>query len=389
MNETETATATATVVPDYDPNPIIQAAETLWNDKNDLDGAVLTYQTALLEWGDDYYASATATASKNKNEDLVNGMASLYLSYANFYRKAKQFKSCEEAYEQATQDRVVGGLGRVWLDYARFCEERQRVQKAKKVYLRALSYGAVKDDPDAIEELWQEFHRMMLELPENSNNNNNLSLVDLKAAVQAELQSYAEAESNSSDEVSRKRKADTDVITEQGSGSSGQPDAKKVNVVGVASENNTSTSEIIEAPIKRLTGAQLELSIASVDKKIDSEANSLITSAFPTELSAAWMAKDGGNRPSRITPLLFQSNPPSTETASGKDIVGLEVALQITQLLLGKSSPNTENKDNSVNALDKGAVVLDVVKSCWAMTALFELKSKELMEDLEKKMVRL
>ena len=142
-------------------------------------------------------------------------------------------------------------------------------------------------------------------------------------------------------------------------------------------------------PVKRLTGAQLELSLASMGKKIEAEANNLLGNTFPPELSAAWMAKDGGNVPIRVTPLLFQSKPPSTETASGKDVVGVKVALEIVQLLLDKSMEidRKSQVDDSQNELDKGSIVLELVKSCWAMTALFELKSKELMDDLEMKLV--
>ena len=96
----------------YDPSPIISEAESKWEKDKDIEGAVLVYQTALLEWGDD---AMTGT----DDESLRDGMASLYVAYANLYRKAKQYKSCEEAYEQAVEDPVVGGLGRLWLDYAR------------------------------------------------------------------------------------------------------------------------------------------------------------------------------------------------------------------------------------------------------------------------------
>lgn len=398
----------------YNPSSIIKQAEEKWTNEGNLEAAILVYETTLLEWGDDAMALADNNDAKSYIRD---GMASLYLNYANLYRKAKQWKSCEEAYEQATNDALVGSLGRIWLDYARFCEERGRVKAAQNVYRRALSLSSgngVKDSEER-EELWEEFHRMMVE----SSQKKDLTLEELKQAMKdtssviedvVNLGSVVEEDNgrngkkrkvgevgNASDPDGKRIAVDvaqedvSSVKMDLDGSAKVNPDAaslvsKPGSEAGVKSESVNTTKS--STTVKRLTGAQLELLTASMSKKIEAEATALMSDAasFPPALSAAWVAKDGSNRPS-IVSLLFQAKPPSSDMTSGKDGVGPKAALQVVQLLLG-GKKEAVDVDPQKDEFDASATVLDLVKCCWAMTAIFELRSKDIMDKLEEKMRR-
>ena len=361
---------------EYDPVTICRSADAKWK-ANDLEGAVLVYQSTLLNWGDD--AMTKTDLSVDAKEDLKNGIASLYVGYANLYRKAKQYKSCEEAYIAATNDPVVGSMGRVWLDYARFCEERGRYKAAQGVYLRALAgdadnyvAGGAVTDLDDQELLWEEFHRMMSMLEDeegDDTDNEELTLEQLKEAVKTEHLS----------KIQRNKRKATEL-----------PDdgpAKKAVPASPTSIDNSSALTLQKPVTTKLTlsGAQLELSISSLNAFIDSKSKSVLVelNSFPPELSAAWIARDGSNHPCSVIPF-FQAKPPSMgATASGKDIVGVPVALEIVKLLLKSADSNSDSE-----GFDIGSVILDLCKSCWAMTAIKELERTKRMDNLEKKMVR-
>ena len=78
----------------YDPNLIIQAAdEKLAN--NDINGGQMLFSAALLDWVDDAREN-----SLGLDQDVMReAIATLWIAYAHFLRKAKQFKSATEAYE--------------------------------------------------------------------------------------------------------------------------------------------------------------------------------------------------------------------------------------------------------------------------------------------------
>mmetsp|Transcript_9382 Transcript_9382/g.13911 ORF Transcript_9382/g.13911 Transcript_9382/m.13911 type:complete len:565 (+) Transcript_9382:10-1704(+) len=359
---------------EYDPVAICRSADAKWK-ANDLEGAVLVYQSALLNWGDD--AMTKTDLSADAKEDLKSGIASLYVGYANLYRKAKQYKSCEEAYIAATNDPVVGSMGRIWLDYARFCEERGRYKAAQGVYLRALAGDAENDkeggavtDFDEQELLWEEFHRMMSMLEDeegDDTDNNELTLEQLKEAVKTEHLGKIQR---------NKRKA-----TES---PDGYLSKKPMPSSPTSMEDNTPLA--LQKPIatkSTFSGAQLELLISSLNTFIESNSKSMLAeiNSFPPELSAAWIARDGSSSPCHVIPF-FQAKPPSMgATASGKDIVGVPVALEIVKLLLKNVGSNTDSE-----GFDIGSVVLDLCKSCWAMTAIKELERTKRMDSLARKM---
>jgi hypothetical protein len=95
----------------YDPNVIIKAADDRLA-ANDLDGGQMLFQSALLDWVDD--ARENVRSSKDP-EQMREAIATLWIAYAHYLCRAKQFKSATEAYEQAVDCPVAGGVGRIWL----------------------------------------------------------------------------------------------------------------------------------------------------------------------------------------------------------------------------------------------------------------------------------
>ena len=146
----------------YDPNVVIAAADAKLA-AGDIKGGKTLYQSSLFTWVDD----AQFGGSSNIDQ-LREAIATLWIAYAHFLQKAKQFKSATETYENATNCPVSGRTGRIWLDYARFLEDRGKVRSAQQVYLRALvgdkssnqTGGYVVDEQDQ-NLLWAEFLTMM------------------------------------------------------------------------------------------------------------------------------------------------------------------------------------------------------------------------------------
>ena len=271
-----------------------------------------------------------------------------------------QYKSCQEAYEGAVNDEVVQSLGRIWLDYARYFEERNKYVSAQKVYLRALTggnnhRGAVSDETNR-EILWQEFLRMMQERKDD----HSLTLEQLKAAVAREEE-------------------EADAVM-------GVPQGEQFDSVSGAIDTAASVpdSELNDWPVKRTkfdsaSAAASEDDQRAAANRIDKEWSALAQSlqSMPPDVQVVWMASDGDASPLRPEPL-FAPSPPKLSDASGKDILGVDLALQLVQLMLNTSTPGRD--------LD-GTVLLQICKACWAMTALKEKEAAKALSDLDRKMV--
>ena len=95
------------------------------------------------------------------------------------------------------------------------------------------------------------------------------------------------------------------------------------------------------------------------------------------DISAAWFARDGDSPPSRPEPPLFTPSPPKFSDATGREVLGDELALKLIQMLLKK-----DESDQS------GTILLDVSRACWTMTALKEKEAAKAIETLDNKMSR-
>lgn len=309
----------------HDPNLIIQAAE----DKKaagDLQGAQMLFEGALLEWGDEAREGAGG-------DQLREALATLFLAYGDFHRNNKAWKSAMDTYEQAISDPTSGTVGRVFLEYARFAEERDKLVTAQKVYLRALVGDA--DRPAAVVDeqdttlLWSEFYEMMRK------KNPALTLSDLKKAVQTEH--------------AKKRTQPEQVLSAFGEESEKKP---RIDDTPMSSESKTHVVTMDEVEAEK-------------DKML------LMIKQMPPEISAAWMARDGDAPPQSPEYPLFSPTRPKMSDASGRELIGDEMALQITERLLS----------------DSGNVVLEVCRTLWLTTALKEKEASQALESLDNSMV--
>jgi hypothetical protein len=91
------------------------------------------------------------------------------------------------------------------------------------------------------------------------------------------------------------------------------------------------------------------------------------------------MARDGASLPSRPEPPFFTPSPPKWGDASGKDVLGMDVALPLIQLLLKTSSTQDF----------VGNVILEIAKACWMMTALKEKEAQLALTQLDQTLVSL
>ena len=329
----------------YDPNAIISAADARLA-SGDLEGGQLVFQSALLDWVDHARES-----TGGGTEEMRDAIVSLWLAYAHFLRKAKQFKSATETYEQAISCPVAGNSGTVWLDYARFLEEREKKRKAQDVYLRALvgdgkesQQGAVTDEQDR-QLLWQEFLEMMRK------SNPQLTMASLQAAVENEHLGSSGTSPVPSGSVSPVR-----------SNSPVAPASKRQKRLGRADEAATADGE--EEPKTHVVTSD----------SVEAEAKDLLQqtsqSSLPPEIAAAWMVRDGDSPPQPPEPL-FGPTPPKLSDPTGKDFLGEELALKIMECLI-KSS---------------GTAVLEVCRALWTMNALQEQESTKALARLDKKLI--
>lgn len=274
----------------------------------------------------------------------------------------------------------------------RFCEERNRIKSAQSLYIRALSIngdevgGAVKD-PDEREELWEEFHIMMV----NHGGKKDLTLEELKIAVGKQkadvLVNVKDGEDSSDDKSddnvgpSKKRKVEIK------NNDTEETFTKRPALSTIQKEDSLIKSDETTSVYKqKLTGAQLELATASLKKKIEAGSQEMLSNNFPPALSAAWVARDGMNQPTIVTQLFDEKPSSSVESASGKEVLGAHLAFQIVQLLLGKKHETTNSSFEDID-IDAGSSLLNLVQGCWSMVAMFTVKAKNMIDSTEKKMV--
>ena len=70
----------------YDPNAIILAAEER-REQNDIQGAHMIFESALLDWADD------AREGANDPDHMKEAIATLWLGYADFHKTSKMVRS--------------------------------------------------------------------------------------------------------------------------------------------------------------------------------------------------------------------------------------------------------------------------------------------------------
>ena len=339
--------ATPQYPPGHDPRTVESSADIKYN-LGDIDGAKMVYQQALLDWVDDARESSSADT-----EGMKRAVADLWINFAALNRKASRFKGATEAFEGAVSCEVAGRDGKVWLEYAKYQEERKRHKTAQKIYLRALIGDDKSGGRPGAEEashpmLWEEFLRMTRDL----NKNPNLSMQDLRDAVEKEHVSQMKMDDGGADDGDgpplKRAKMEDDLA------------AAVMPMPGQGQQ-----AMAIDTPI---------ISAESIEKET-AEAVDRMKELSP-DISAAWFARDGSDPPSRPEPPLFTPSPPKFSDATGREVLGDELALKLIQMLLKK-----DESDQS------GNILLDVCRACWMMTALKEKEAAKAIETLDNKMV--
>lgn len=336
----------------YDPNVVIKAAEGKLA-AGDIQGGQTLFQSSLFNWVDD----AQFGNAPNKDQ-LREAIATLWISYAHYLQKAKQFKTASEAYEDATKCPVSGMVGRVWLEYARFLEDRNKVRSAQQVYLRALvgtggSGGGMVNDEQDQNLLWSEFLTMM----QTKANQPDLTLHGLKAAVQMEHTNQLHQPDLAGSTGNVGDSMYDDLLTSQrprldshGSTNSGLPDP----AASSSSSATTNRTHVVTAKDVQVEEEALAEIVVSVRKD-------------PLFVST-WMVMDGDGAPT-IPMQLFTAAPPKLSDPSGRDLLGDDIALELVRRLLSN-----------------GKSILSVAKGLWMLTGLFEQKTSQQLKTLDANM---
>ena len=339
--------ATPQYPPGHDPRTVESSADIKYN-LGDIDGAKMVYQQALLDWVDDARESSSADT-----EGMKRAVADLWINFAALNRKASRFKGATEAFEGAVSCEVAGRDGKVWLEYAKYQEERKRYKTAQKIYLRALigddnSGGRPGAEEASHPMLWEEFLRMARDL----NKNPNLSMQDLRDAVEKEH------------------------VSQMKMGDGGADDGDGPPLKRAKMEDDLAAA-VMPMPGQEQQAMAIDNPVISAEsiEKETAEAVDRMKELSP-DISAAWFARDGSDPPSRPEPPLFTPSPPKFSDATGREVLGDELALKLIQMLLKK-----DESDQS------GNILLDVCRACWMMTALKEKEAAKAIETLDNKMV--
>lgn len=356
----------------YDPDVIVKGAEAK-RDANDIAGAQMLYQQALLDWVDDAREGTDLGLDPTRMREAI---ATLWIAYANLSRQAQMYKSASEAYEAAVNCPISGSVGRIWLEYARFQEERGRHKSAQKVYLRALvgdetsSAGVPDEQEQAL--LWNEFLRMIREL----NHNPSLSLEELRSGVEKEYASSLKQNRRQNEEGDSGPTTNADNAPSETTPSPKPDDASAFKDPPAKRMRLNKASEGTPKKAADMVSEAKNVHLVTA-KTVEAEAATLLnaTQGMPPELTAAWLARDGDTQPSRPEPPLFTPSPPKLGDASGKEILGDELALTLIRMLLKKS-----DDDNA------GAILLEVCRACWMMTAMKEQQAAKSIDALDRKM---
>eukprot|EP00533_Pseudo-nitzschia_delicatissima_P010025 CAMPEP_0116103988 /NCGR_PEP_ID=MMETSP0327-20121206/14199_1 /TAXON_ID=44447 /ORGANISM="Pseudo-nitzschia delicatissima, Strain B596" /LENGTH=570 /DNA_ID=CAMNT_0003596177 /DNA_START=26 /DNA_END=1738 /DNA_ORIENTATION=- len=340
----------------YDPNVVITAADAKLA-AGDVEGGKTLYQSSLFNWVDDAQFGGPSNI-----DQLREAIATLWISYAQYLQKAKQFKTAAETYEDATKCPVSGRTGRIWLYYARFLEDRGKVRSAQQVYLRALVGdknsnevgGAVQDEQDQ-NLLWSEFLNMM------QTKQPDLTLAALKEAVQKEHISKTEGQqpdvtgsSGSHMDTGGDDMYDDLPVNKRPriDGSSDAGVKQEANDLAAATE--TQRTHVVTASDVNIE----ETALLDIIKNVKND---------PLFLST-WMIRDGDSPPQAPEPPLFEAAPPKLTDPSGKDLLGEELALELVQRLL---DPTT------------GDAALQVCRGLWMLTALTEEQTSNKLKSFD------
>jgi len=321
-------------------------------DEDDIDGAKMIYQSALLDWVDDAREMSSSADSVTITR-IKESIATLWVEYAGMYRQGKKFKAATETYEAAVNCTVAGSMGKVWGDYAHFQEERNRHKSAQKVYLRALvgvtdTEAAIADESER-NLLWGEFLSMMKKLKKDD----TLTMEKLRAAVMIE---HVQLQNRS---LSDNKDRNIDALDEL-QVFPHVPKRPRVNGNG-------------QPPFPTEYTGTIKLK----DVELSSDELIKLNEGMFSQISSEWHARDGSALPSKPEPPLFAPSPPKLADPSFMDILGTELALKLIRLLLH----------------DTGNIILEVARGCWMMTALKENEARvrinalddKLTEDIERK----
>ena len=340
----------------YDPNVVITAADAKLA-AGDVQGGQTLYQSSLFNWVDD-----AQFGGPENIDQLREAIATLWISYAHYLQKAKQFKTAAEAYEDATKCPVSGRTGRIWLYYARFLEDRGKVRSAQQVYLRALvgsnqTAGHVQDEQDQ-NLLWSEFLTMM------QTKQPDLTLAALKEAVQKEHTNAVKTEEHQPDVAGSSggpMNIENDGMYDDLPASK-RPRIDSNSDIGIKHE--TTNAPTITTEQKRTHV------VTASDVTIEETALLDITQNVKNDplFTSTWMIRDGDAPPQAPEPPLFDAAPPKLSDPSGKDLLGEELALQLVQRLL---EPNTGN------------ATLQVCRGLWMLTALTEDQTSKKLKRID------
>eukprot|EP00979_Chaetoceros_neogracilis_P008691 scaffold1931_cov281-Chaetoceros_neogracile.AAC.2 len=361
----------------HDASSVIQEANVKF-DADDLQGAQMVYQSALLTWVDD-----ATFGSPSQKQQITSAVATLWIAYADLNRRANMFKAATDTYEAAVNCPIAGTIGIVWSSYAKFQQERNRNKTAQKVYIRALvgenEVEAKVASEQECDDLWKEFLEMMHSL--NQSEGDTLSMEQLKEAVRAEHNAAAKigisnASANMQPGNVKAEPMDQYNNSQQLYAFSQAPQAADIE------EPTLKRAKLADANSMSESSTVLPASVEAAASEIR-----LRMSVIPPEIKAEWLVLDGNSSPCIPSPPLFSPSPPRLSDPSGKELLGTEISLKLIQMLIGDDYGHDGGVQDSTDLNVGGNAIVETCRACWLMTALKEREAAVCMVALDKKLV--
>lgn len=119
----------------------------------------MLFEELIIDWTDKFTESIPLDDIEVR-ANIIDMMVSLWIEYAAFEQRLRQWKKVVQVFENALNDEVISKSRRVYVAYADFCKSRGKIANAQKVYLRALCSPLTESDHDQI---WDEFLKTMQE----------------------------------------------------------------------------------------------------------------------------------------------------------------------------------------------------------------------------------
>lgn len=140
------------------------------------------YKEELMDWIDCYNETLKSDPTNPEAIQAKESILNLFIDFASFEKKLKQFKKVVQVYESALEEPIIKSCSDIYNVFALYYKERGKSSNAKKTFIRGLCTKELCDEFES-DKLWYYFLIYMHE----ENQSKDLKIDQLHEAVKAQL----------------------------------------------------------------------------------------------------------------------------------------------------------------------------------------------------------